>query len=292
MHSLLKKALLLGLILSLLAASVACAPAATQASGEPANRLEAIRARGYIEVATEPYFAPNEYIDPSKPEAEQIVGSDIELAKHIAKSLDVELRIVPLEFTAVLASIVEGKYDLAISGLAWTPARNEAMEMTKGYYFSREGAGSVEQSFLVREADQLTLKTPADLAGKTIAYQAGSLQEFFAKDQCPADAVHMQLSTPVDAYLAVQEGKADAAIVAISPAELYISANPDSKLVVQSEFRFTQDEETLGTRIGIPKGETELLAYINGIIDEILVSGDYIKWYDEHTELAKTLGVE
>ena len=28
-----------------------------------ANRLEEIQQRGYIEVATEPYFAPNEFID-------------------------------------------------------------------------------------------------------------------------------------------------------------------------------------------------------------------------------------
>ena len=33
---------------------------------EPANRLEAIKARGYIEMATEPYFAPYEFIDSSK----------------------------------------------------------------------------------------------------------------------------------------------------------------------------------------------------------------------------------
>ncbi|MDR3085574.1 MAG: transporter substrate-binding domain-containing protein, partial [Christensenellaceae bacterium] len=111
MHSLLKKALLLGLVLSLLAASVACAPA-QPASGEPANRLEAIKARGYLEVATEPYFAPNEYIDPTKPEGQQIVGSDIDLAQRIADELGVELRIVPLEFTAVLASITEKKYDM------------------------------------------------------------------------------------------------------------------------------------------------------------------------------------
>ena len=43
------------------------------------NRLEAIKERGYLEVATEPYFAPNEFIDASKPAGEQVIGSDIEL---------------------------------------------------------------------------------------------------------------------------------------------------------------------------------------------------------------------
>ena len=30
------------------------------------NRLNDILERGYIEIATEPYFAPNEFIDPTK----------------------------------------------------------------------------------------------------------------------------------------------------------------------------------------------------------------------------------
>ncbi len=107
------------------------------AAVEPKNRLEAIKARGYIEVATEPAFAPFEFIDPSKKDNEKYVGSDMKLAKYIADKLGVELRIVPLEFSAVLSSITEKKYDLAISGLSYTPARAEAMNMSKGYYFSK-----------------------------------------------------------------------------------------------------------------------------------------------------------
>ena len=34
-------------------------------TGAAANRLEDILNRGYIEVATEPAFAPNEFIDPT-----------------------------------------------------------------------------------------------------------------------------------------------------------------------------------------------------------------------------------
>lgn len=68
------------LSLSLLAGCTVNASPASEAE----NRLEAIKERGYIEVATEPYFAPNEFIDASKPAGEQVVGSDIELAQRIA----------------------------------------------------------------------------------------------------------------------------------------------------------------------------------------------------------------
>ena len=36
-------------------------------SDKNTDRLEQIKQRGYIEVFTEPYFAPNEFIDPSLP---------------------------------------------------------------------------------------------------------------------------------------------------------------------------------------------------------------------------------
>ena len=127
-------ALFLALILTF--ALVACGGDTQQT-----NRLEEIKARGVITVATEPYFAPNEFIDPSKEGAEQYVGADIELAQYIADKLGVELQVVPLEFTAVLSSVAEGKYDLAISALAYKPDRAEAMNLSKGYYFDEDTEG-------------------------------------------------------------------------------------------------------------------------------------------------------
>ena len=96
-----------------------------------ANRLEAIKERGYIEVVTEPYFAPMEFIDPTKEGDEKYVGADIELAHHIADELGVECHIIPLDFTSVLSGVTTGKYDMAISALAYTPERAEAMELSK-----------------------------------------------------------------------------------------------------------------------------------------------------------------
>ena len=61
--------------------------------------------------------------------------------------------------------------------------------------------------------------------------------------------------------------------------------------MIVPDFSFFQDESTLGTRIGMPPGETELLAYVNGLIDEVVAAGIYEEWYSEYTEYAKSLGV-
>lgn len=257
-----------------------------EAAAIPANRLEEIVQRGYIEVATEPYFVPNEFIDPSKTGAGQYVGSDIEMAKYIADQLGVELKIVPLEFAAVLSSVTEGKYDLAISALAYTPERAEAMNMSKGYHFDKtEGYG-----LLVREADLNKYPDAASLKEAVVVAQSGSLQEVFVNSQVPEYKELKRVSATPDAFLMVQEGKADVAAAAIPMAKLYAEANPG--VAVANTFRFTEDESTQGTRVGIPKGETELTEKINEIIDELIESGQYDAWYAEYSEYAKSLGIE
>ncbi len=252
-----------------------------------ANRLEEIQQRGYIEVATEPYFAPNEFIDSSKSGDEQYVGSDIEMAKYIADKLGVELKIVPLEFAAVLSSVTEGKYDLAISALAYTPERSEAMELSKAYYIDEEDES---YGLLVREEDVDKYPDVASLADAVIAIQSGSLQEAMVTQQVPAYKELKRVSATTDGFLMVQEGKADAAATALATARLYAAANPG--VTVANTFRFETDEETSGTRIGMPKNEPELAEKINEIIDELRESGQYQTWYGEYEEYAKSLGIE
>ena len=138
------------------------------------NRLNEILERGYIEIATEPYFAPNEFIDPTKSGEEAYTGSDVELAKYIGEALGVEVRLKPMDFTSVLGSITTGKYDLAISALAYTPARAETMNLSKGYYFGDEDPQTA-YGILVRKEDVDSIKSFNDLSDR----QGGRCPEWF-----------------------------------------------------------------------------------------------------------------
>jgi len=260
-----------------------------QAKAEEKNRLEQILDRGYIEIVTEPYFAPNEFIDPSKSGTDQYVGSDMELAKYIADELGVEVRIIPLEFSAVLAGVSEGKYDMAISALAYTPAREEAMNLSKGYHFSKNSKG---HGLLIREADKDSITGADSVTGKIVVAQSGSLQELFVNTQLSDDYKEFKrVSSTNDAFLMVQENKADVAASNFKTAELYIAANPESGLMMIPDFQFSQDESTDGTRIGMPPGEDELTERINKIIDDVVSSGIYDEWYEEYSEYAERLGL-
>ena len=260
-------------------------------NGHSSNRLQDILTRGYIEVATEPAFAPNEFIDPTRQGDEQYVGSDIELAKYIADKLGVELRLKPMDFTSVLGSISTGKYDIAISALAYTPARAETMNLSKGYYFGDEDPQKA-YGILIRKEAAGQIKTIDDLADKTLVVQSGSIQELFVNEQIPACGKLNRVSSTNDALLMVQEGRADAVAAALRMAELYLDANPESGMMILPDFYFTVDPDTQGTRIGIPKGEDELTDRINEIIDEVIEQDLYNQWYNEYREYAKKLGIE
>ena len=255
------------------------------------NRLQDILDRGYIEVATEPYFAPNEFIDPTKTDDSKYVGSDIELAKYIADDLGVELRLKPMDFTSVLGSVSTGKFDLAISALAYTPARAETLNLSKGYYFGNEDPQKA-YGLLIRKEDADKIRSAEDLKDLTIVAQNGSLQEMFVTEQIPAYKKLNLVSSTNDAFLMVQTGRADAVSASLNMAQLYLDSNPDCGLMILPDFYFTVDENVQGTRIGIPKGEDELTDRINGIIDEVLEKDLYNQWYESSREYAKTIGLD
>lgn len=245
------------------------------------NLLEQIKEDGVLQVATEPYFAPYEFCDTSKSGQEQYCGADMELAKYIADELGVELEIVPLEFSAVLASVVAEKYPMAISGLGYTPERAESVELSDSYRSTDAIHG-----FVVRKEDKDKYPDLASLAGKTIAYQNGSLQDMYTNAQIE-NPVTKPFDSVNNAILALQSGKCDAVAVYYDNGELFVEAN-DDLVMADALFQDTKDTSV----IAVPKGETELIEEVNRIIAEVQEQGLYEQWWDEAVEQAASLGIE
>lgn len=274
-----KKIVALLLVLATVFALAACG-----SKSEPKDRLAKIKDQGYIEMVTEPYFAPFEFIDPSKEGDAKYVGMDIELGKKIAEKIGVELKIVPLEFSAVLAGVVDGKYDMAISAIAYSPSREEAMLLSDGYKLtSDEGYG-----FLTRIEDADKYTCIEDLANAVVVTQSGSVQEGIYNDQVKSCKEFKLVSAMTDGYLAVAENKADVCIVSKASARLYAEANGG---LAVSEFTFETDPKLSSTVIGVPKDGESLMAVVNEVIAEQTANGNIETWYDEYAELAATLGI-
>ncbi len=256
---------------------------------DAAGRLGEIRDAGRLTVATEPYFAPQEFIDPALTGQEKYVGADMELAKRIAERMGVELEIVPLDFSDVLPMFAEGKYDLAISGLAYTPGRAGMVELSKGYHFSDS---EVINGLVIREEDKERIRGTQDLADKNLVVQSNSLQEALMVQNITAYRQFLRVSSIQEVYDALSEGRADAATVDFENAGVYLSSHPDCGLYLVPGTGFQMEEQFEGDRIACKKDELQLMYFVNGVIDEVLAEGLYEKWFDEYSAYASRLGVE
>ena len=246
--------------------------------------LGEIKAQGYIELCTEPYFAPFEFVDPSKTGDDQYVGVDIEIAKYVAEKIGVELRIVPLDFTAVLAGIADGKYDMAISAIAYSPSRAEAMRLSNVYKPNSGGYG-----FLTRTEDVDKYSSVEDLKDAVVITQSGSVQESLYNQNVKACKEFKLVANMTDGYLAVAEGKADVCICSTESAQLYAEANGGLAI---PDFRFEVDPNMNGTVVAMPlKGSESLLEVVNEAIAELNAQGKIDQWNEEYTAYAAQLGI-
>ena len=270
-------------ILLALAMILSCA-ACGGSSKAKGDLLEEIKAQGYIELCTEPYFAPFEFVDPSKTGDDQYVGVDIEIAKYIAEKIGVELRIVPLDFTAVLAGIADGKYDIAISAIAYSPSRAEAMRLSNVYKPNSGGYG-----FLTRTEDVDKYSSVEDLKDAVVITQSGSVQESLYNQNVKACKEFKLVANMTDGYLAVAEGKADVCICSTESAQLYAEANGGLAI---PDFRFEVDPNMNGTVVAMPlEGSESLLEVVNEAIAELNAQGKIDQWNEEYTAYAAQLGI-
>ena len=275
-----KKIFAMVLALAMILSCAACG-GSSKAKGD---LLEEIKAQGYIELCTEPYFAPFEFVDPSKTGDDQYVGVDIEIAKYIAEKIGVELRIVPLDFTAVLAGIADGKYDMAISAIAYSPSRAEAMRLSNVYKPNSGGYG-----FLTRTEDVDKYTSVEDLKDAVVITQSGSVQESLYNQNVKACKEFKLVANMTDGYLAVAEGKADVCICSTESAQLYAEANGGLAI---PDFRFEVDPNMNGTVVAMSlKGSDSLLEVVNEAIAELNAQGKIDQWNEEYTAYAAQLGI-
>lgn len=252
-------------------------------SGQETDLLTSIKEKGKITVALSPDYAPYEFIDPSKEGAERYVGSDVDLAKYIAKELGVELEIVAMSFSDIAPAISNKQYDIGLSGFTYNEERAEVVDFTKAYDHSEASC----QSVLVKKENLDNFKTLDNFNGKKVAAQNGSIQQSLVEAQLPD--TQLQLITEInDGVLELKSGNVDGVAIACSTAPAITESNPD---LVLTDVRFKVEGED-GTMIIVSKNQSELLNALNEIITDVDSKGLYTGWMKDATDLAISLGVD
>lgn len=236
-----------------------------------AGTLEEARQRGYLSVATEDEFRPFEFIDDGKPS-----GFDNELAQKLkaAGPLDVHQQIMP--FTGLLAGVVSGKYDAAVTGLLITRERQQSLDFTTPI-------AEATVFYLKRQGDD-RIKSVADLNGLTLGIQAGSamyqrlpeLEKLLAATGGKLGKIVQYTSYP-EAYQDLALGRTDYVVNNIVGLNALLKEKPGVFELGQPVSSKTY------VAWGVAKGNREVLDYLNNFLARERQNGDIAalqqKWF-------------
>lgn len=237
---------------------------------------EAIKKDGKIVVATDPTYAPMEFIDT---DGKTIVGVDPEIGKALGDILGVKFVFEKSTFDAILPGLASGKYELGMSSFTDTKEREAVVDFVT--YFQ---AGT---DLMVPAGNPKKLSTDdASLCGTTVAAEKGTIQadDISARaKKCAADGEKkLQLKVFPDqsaVNLALSSGQVDAAL-ADSGVAGYLAEKSNNKFeVVGSPYA------TAPYGIAVPKDSGDFAKALQSAVAKLISNGTYEtvlkKWASE-----------
>ncbi|MDN6108219.1 MAG: transporter substrate-binding domain-containing protein [Lactococcus sp.] len=265
----------LGLVLVSLGAIIALAACGADKKSGADKYLSKIKDKGTLTVALNPDFAPFEF-QIIKDGKNEIVGSDVDLANEIGKSLGVKVKFQAMDFNNVLASVQSGKADIAVSGISATAERKKAYDFSTPYY-------TAKNVMIVKKSDLATYKKLSDFSGVKVAVQKGSVQENIVSDQIKGvNAVSLIKNGQM-----INELKNDtvSGVVFEEPiAKAYVSANPDLTIVSSIQFDSSKSDSYA---IALPKDSGNLKTEVDKVIKKLKADGQIDKLVEKNFELSQ-----
>ncbi len=213
-------------------------------------------------LVTEAGFAPYEYYSDGK-----IVGVDIDIAKEIAKELDMELVIKDVAFDSIINEVKTGKSDIGAAGISYTEERAREINFTNSYAVSN-------QVIIVKKNSMIT--GIDNLINKKIACQLGSV----ADDYLTSNYIDFDIVREKKFLAAIQDlkdNKVDAIVMDELPAKRLI----DDDMVILEKPVLTDSYGMV-----IAKENTQLLDTANLVINRLRANGKIDEYLLNH------LGVE
>jgi len=222
-----------------------------------AELLSEIQEKGFLTVGTTGDYKPFSYFN-----GKHYSGYDIDVAKHLAAQLGVEVRFVQTSWKELLGDLKKGKYDIAMGGITRRISRQLVAEQTQGYM-------TFGKVFLVahgKEAQYDTL-SEVNLPNVRVGVNIGGTNEKFA-DQFLSNATIIKYENNLYVPQAVSAGDVDV-MVTETPEALYYQTTDKSLQAVREEDPFTKSQFTYL----LPAGEQRWLNAVNFVMDEMKLKG-------------------
>lgn len=264
-----RKGLVFGIILAISALVFAgcAAPKAAEPAAEvkAVTLLDEIKKNGVIRVGTEGTYAPFTFHD----ETGKLTGFDVELAEEVAKRLGVKAEFIETKWDGIFAGIDAKRFDVIANQVTIRPDRVEKYDFSTPYIQAR--------AVLIVNQSNTDIKTFADLKGKKAGQTLTSNLAEIAKTN---GAEIVQVEGFNQAIDLLSSNRIDATINDSLSFLDFKKQQPDSPIKVVAEADTSDQAGFL-----FNKGNPELVAAVNGILEEIKTDGTYLKisqkWFGE-----------
>lgn len=256
-----------GFAASVMAGGLALTLSTSGLAMEKGSQLAEIIERGVLKAGVRQDNPPHSFIDRSG----SWVGFDVDMAHAIADSLDLALKMVPVDELTRISFLQNGTIDIAAASMSHTWKRDDVVDFSQTYFWS-------SQTFLVRQDRVSQLE---DLVGKPVAMSRGSHSVGNWK------AWLRRQAHPVDTGLIIEFGDKQSAVRAVlqgavlgwaEDAEILVSyarEHPELTVLLNDAIGMKQDG------IGVRENSSDLLDAINRALQEIERSGLYDEIYNE-----------
>lgn len=185
------------------------------ADGE--DTLAKIREKGTLTIAMEGVWQPWTYHD----ESGKLTGFDVEVGALVAEGLGVAPEYVETDWSAILAGVDAGRFDIACNGVGFTEERQKSYDFSSIYIYT-------EMVLVVRD-DNEDIHTMEDLKGRKTANSPSSTYAMRAE---AAGAEVVFVDTLGETMEMLQQGRVEATLNDKDSVESYLAEHPEARIKI------------------------------------------------------------
>ncbi|MFD7531510.1 ABC transporter substrate-binding protein [Streptomyces sp. NPDC059849] len=237
-----------------------------------------IKDKGVIKVGSDIAYPPVEFKDKSG----NTVGIDPDIGAALGKQLGVTFQFQNGTFDTLITGLRSKRYDLAMSSMTDTKDRQQGIDSETKKKVG-EGVDFVDYfsagvSIYTRKGDDQGISSWADLCGKKIAVQRGTVSHDLAKTEskkCPAGkSIAIEtFDNDLEAQTRLRSGGADAGSSDFPVAAYAVKTSGGGK-----DFQIVGEQvEAAPYGIAVAKGNDQLTKAVQAALNAIIKNGEYGK---------------
>ena len=237
---------------------------------EGGDLLQSVQDAGVLKVGVMGTYQPYNFLNEDK----EMDGFDADIAKEIAKGLDVDIEFVSQEFSGMIAGLQTGKFDMVASQMTITDDRKKEMLFSDPYI--------TNQVKVIVKDDNTEITSVEDFVGKDIGVGLGTNDETYLRNELMPEVGEFNIRTYDDVITSLKDldsGRIDATINNMYALKPIIEANGLKIKAVGEPIKSDQ------AGIAVQLGNEPFIEEVNTILADIKADGTYdeifMKWFGE-----------